>query len=83
MFRGTKLSYYALYIFITSTFVKEHWKALCGSENGRRASRSAASCDELTSQIGRADWVYSERQIITYISIMDGSRPSITAAPGK
>ena len=45
--------------------------ALCGSENGRRAARPAASCDELTSQI------------ITYISIIDGSRPSITAAPGK
>ena len=57
--------------------------ALCGSENGRRAARPAASCDELTSQIGRADWVYSEIQIITYISIIDGSRPSITAAPGK
>ena len=57
--------------------------ALCGSENGRRAARPAASCDELTSQIGRADWVYSEIQIITYISIIDGSIPSITAAPGK
>ena len=25
--------------------------ALCGSENGRHAARSAASCDELTSKL--------------------------------